>query len=85
MKTKIICNGAWETSHSGLYKQKTYYYDCVFGSACVCYCFDKWWIKVAFEHDHLFNLSFKTHTEAIAHLDKECYKYIQEAIKYLRG
>lgn len=84
MKTKIVGCGTRQTDHVGYYKQYPYYYDCVFGTACVEYCFDKWLVRVSFEYEHIFNLSFKTHTEAIAHLDKECYKYIQEAVKYLK-
>ena len=84
MKTKIVGCGTWEADHNGSYQQHTYYYDCVFGTACVDYCFNQWWVRIAWEYDNLFNLSFKTHTEAIAHLDIECYKYIQESVKYLK-
>ena len=79
-----MCKGVWETGCGVASIRHTYYYDCVFGNTSIEYCFDKWWIKADWEYGYLFNLAFKTHAEAIVHLDKECYKYIQEAVKYLK-
>lgn len=75
MKTQIVGRGVY----GGVFE-----YSCVFGCASVDYFYGAWWIRCGWEYNHLFNLSFKTHTEAIVHLDKECYKYIQEAARYLR-
>ena len=77
MKTKIVGRGIYSDA---------YEYSCVFGFVHIWYSqyHNYWIVKAHYEYDHLFNLSFKTHTEAIAHLDKECYEYIQESVKYLK-